>query len=39
MSRFFIHAEDIEGNILTIREDVHHILHVLRYKEGDQIEV
>lgn len=39
MSRFFIHAEDIEGNILTIREDVHHILHVLRYKEGDVIEV
>lgn len=39
MARFFIQAEDICGQIVTIREDVHHILHVLRYKEGDTLEV
>lgn len=29
--------EDVQGDLLTVREDAHHILHVLRKGPGDQI--
>ncbi len=34
MARFFIRMEDRQGDVLTLRENVHHILHVLRYREA-----
>ena len=37
MARFFIPEEDIQGDLLRVREDAHHILHVLRMGIGDTI--
>ena len=37
MPKFFINREDIHGESLSIREDAHHILHVLRQRPGDRI--
>lgn len=37
MARFFIEKEDIQGEILCVREDAHHILHVLRLGIGDHL--
>ncbi len=37
MARFFIDKEDIQGDLLRVREDAHHILHVLRMRIGDEI--
>lgn len=31
--------EDVQGDFLVIREDAHHILHVLRKEQGDRITV
>lgn len=39
MPKFFIPVEDVQGDLLTIREDAHHILHVLRKEAGDHITV
>lgn len=39
MPKFFIGMEDVQGDFLTIREDAHHILHVLRKEKGDLITV
>lgn len=35
MARFFISQEDIQGDVLYVKEDAHHILHVLRLGAGD----
>lgn len=37
MARFFIEKEDIRGDVLFVREDAHHILHVLRLGAGDPV--
>lgn len=39
MPRFFCSPDDISGNTLVLREDAHHITHVLRHVEGDLLEV
>lgn len=39
MPRFFCSPEDISGNTLVLREDAHHITHVLRHVPGDALEV
>lgn len=41
MNRFFVHPNQIEGQIIRIvrKEDVHHIKTVLRLRAGDRIEV
>ena len=37
MARFFIEKEDIRDGFLYVREDAHHILHVLRLGVGDSL--
>lgn len=39
MPKFFISKEDIQGNYIVIRHDVHHIVHVLRKQTGDELTV
>ena len=39
MPKFFIQQEDVQGDFLIIREDAHHILHVLRKTPGDHLTV
>ena len=39
MPKFFIPMEDVQGDSLVIREDAHHILHVLRKEIGAHITV
>ena len=39
MPKFFIPMEDVQGDSLVIREDAHHILHVLRKEIGDCLTV
>ena len=39
MPKFFISVEDVRDGFLEIREDVHHILHVLRKEVGDTLTV
>ncbi len=41
MSRFFVTPEDIGNNLITIHstEDIHHMMKVLRLKEGDEVDV
>ena len=41
MNRFFVHPNQIEGEIIRIvrKEDLHHIKNVLRLRAGDRIEV
>ena len=39
MPKFFIPVEDVQGDLLVIREDAHHILHVLRKESGDYLTV
>ena len=39
MPKFFIPMEDVQGDSLVIREDAHHILHVLRKEIGDHLTV
>lgn len=35
MPRFFIPQEDVQGSVLYVREDAHHISHVLRMSKGE----
>ena len=39
MSRFFVSPEDIGQNfiIMTNADDLHHMMKVLRLKEGDEV--
>jgi 16S rRNA (uracil1498-N3)-methyltransferase len=37
MPKFFVPKQDIEADTLCIREDRHHILHVLRQTVGDSL--
>ena len=41
MSRFFVNPEDIGNNLITIKnaDDLHHMIRVLRLKEGDEVDV
>ena len=41
MSRFFVNPEDIGNNLITIHstEDIHHMMKVLRLKEGDEVDI
>lgn len=41
MARFFVDASDVQGNCISIRskEDIKHIVKVLRLKEGDSLEI
>lgn len=40
MSRFLVAPEDIQGNRVTLRrEEAHHLVHVLRFREGDCVVV
>ena len=41
MSRFFVDPEDIGNNLIIIRsaDDLHHMMKVLRLKEGDEVDI
>ena len=41
MSRFFVNPEDIGNNLIIIRnaDDLHHMMKVLRLKEGDEVDI
>ena len=41
MSRFFVNPEDIGNNLIIIKnvDDLHHMIRVLRLKEGDEVDV
>ena len=41
MSRFFVNPEDIGNNLIIIHsaDDIHHMMKVLRLKEGDEVDV
>lgn len=39
MPKFFITREDVQGSFIVMRNDVHHIVNVLRKEEGDTITV
>lgn len=39
MPKFFITPEDVQGSFIVIRQDVHHIVNVLRKSEGDMLTV
>ncbi len=37
MPKFFVTREDIQGPLIVVRKDVHHIVNVLRKEVGDQL--
>lgn len=37
MPKFFVTREDIQGPMIVVRKDVHHIVNVLRKEVGDQL--
>ena len=41
MSRFFVNPEDIGNNLIIIKnaDDLHHMMKVLRLKEGDEVDI
>ena len=41
MSRFFVNPEDIGDNLIIIKsaDDIHHMMKVLRLKEGDEVDI
>ena len=40
MRRFFVHHQAVSGTLATLSEsESHHILHVLRLQQGDQVEL
>lgn len=39
MPRFFVSKEDIQGKIIVVRKDAHHLVHVLRVRRGEKLTV
>ena len=41
MSRFFVNPEDIGNNLIIMNnaDDIHHMMKVLRLKEGDEVDI
>ena len=41
MSRFFVNPENIGNNLIILNDadDLHHMMKVLRLKEGDEVDI